>query len=84
VAEALANAGKHAAPTKVEVSLARSNGSLQLVISDDGSGFDPAQAVGAGLVNLAERLTALGGRLDVASRPGGGTTITAQLSIADV
>jgi signal transduction histidine kinase len=84
VAEALANAGKHAAPTKVEVSLARSNGSLELVISDNGSGFDPTQVVGAGLVNLAERLTALGGRLDVASRPGGPTTITAQLSVADV
>lgn len=83
VAEALANASKHAAASHVDVSLARADGTLRITVSDDGVGFEPAAAVGAGLANLAERLSALGGRLDVTSRPGGGTTVTAQLRTAD-
>ncbi len=83
IAEALANAGKHAAATRVDVSLARSNGSLQIAVHDDGAGFDPVTAVGDGLANLAERLSALGGRLDVDSHPGRGTTVTARLRAID-
>lgn len=83
IAEALANVGKHAAADHAEVSLARMNGSLRIEVRDDGSGFDPATAGGDGLANLADRLTALGGRLEVASRPGGGTTVSALLRVAD-
>lgn len=83
VAEALANVGKHATASQAEVRLARSNGSLRIEVSDDGTGFDPAAAGGEGLANLAERLAALGGRLQVSSGPGDGTTVTALLQVAD-
>jgi signal transduction histidine kinase len=81
IAEALANAGKHAQARQVEVSLARSNGSLRIAVHDDGTGFDPTEVMGEGLANLAERLAALGGRLDVTSEPGSGTTVTAQVGV---
>lgn len=81
IAEALANVSKHASATQAEVSLARSNGALRIEVRDDGTGFDPLTAAG-GLANLAERLSALGGRLDVASRPGEGTTVTASLRVS--
>ena len=83
VAEALANAGKHAAASQIDVSLARSNGSLAITVHDDGTGFDPEAAAGEGLANLAERLSALGGRLDVDSGTGLGTTVNARLRAAD-
>lgn len=83
VAEALANVGKHAAASQIDVSLARSNGSLRITVHDDGTGFDPAGMSGQGLANLAERLSALGGRLDIASGPGLGTTVSARLRAAD-
>jgi signal transduction histidine kinase len=83
VAEALANAGKHAAASRIDISLADSSDSLRIAVHDDGTGFDPATAVGDGLANLAERLAALGGRLEVDSHPGAGTTVHAQLRLAD-
>ena len=83
VAEALANAAKHAAARRIDVSLARSDQALHITVHDDGTGFDPTAAVGEGLANLNERLAALGGRLEVASRPGDGTTVTARLQTAD-
>jgi signal transduction histidine kinase len=82
VAEALANVSKHAAATCAEVRLARSDDALHIAVHDDGEGFNLATAVGEGLTNLAERLTALGGRLDVDSTPGQGTTVTAQLRVS--
>jgi signal transduction histidine kinase len=82
VAEALANVSKHAAATCAEVRLARSDDALHIAVHDDGEGFDLATAVGDGLANLAERLAALGGRLDVVSTPGQGTTVTAQLRVS--
>ncbi len=83
IAEALANAGKHAAASQIDVSLARANGSLRITVHDDGAGFDPATAAGDGLANLAERLSALGGQLDIDSAPGLGTTVSARLRAAD-
>jgi signal transduction histidine kinase len=83
VAEALANAGKHAGATAIDVTLAHHAGGLDITVRDDGAGFDPATVVGDGLVNLAERLAALGGRLHVDARPGAGTTLTAHLRLAD-
>ena len=83
VAEALANAGKHAAAQRIDISLARSDQTLHITVRDDGTGFDPTATVGEGLANLSERLAALGGRLEVASQPGDGTTVTARLQTAD-
>jgi signal transduction histidine kinase len=83
VAEALANASKHAAASAIDVTLAHHEGGLDITVRDDGQGFDPATAVGEGLVNLAERVAALGGRLSVEARPGAGTTLSAHLRLAD-
>jgi signal transduction histidine kinase len=83
VAEALANVGKHAAATRAEVTLARSNGSLHIEVRDDGAGFDPVTVSGEGLPNLADRMAALGGRLDVVSSEGDGTTVRAMLGVGD-
>lgn len=82
VAEALANVSKHAGSCSAEVSLVRVNGSLRVTVVDDGSGFDPVKVQGEGLANLAERLTALGGGLEVASAPGAGTTVRAELQVS--
>lgn len=82
VAEALANVSKHADASSAEVSLARANGTLRITVVDDGSGSDPVTVQGEGLANLAERLAALGGGLEVASTPGAGTTVSAELEVA--
>jgi signal transduction histidine kinase len=81
VAESLANSLKHAEASQVEVTLSRSNGSLHISIRDDGKGFDGATSYGHGLSNLSERLAALGGRLDVKTSPGLGTTVSAALAL---
>jgi signal transduction histidine kinase len=81
VAESLANSLKHADAKNVEITLSRSNGSLLIRVSDDGVGFDEMPATGSGFVNLGERLAALGGRLEVTSKPGEGTTVTAVLAV---
>jgi signal transduction histidine kinase len=83
VAEALANAGKHADASAIDVTLAHRADGLDITVRDDGRGFDHATAVGDGLLNLAERLAALGGRLDIQARPGSGTTLSAHLRLAD-
>jgi two-component system sensor histidine kinase UhpB len=75
--EALTNVTRHAGATIVELVVAQTNGEVELRVSDDGRGFDPAvRGRGLGLVGMAERARLVGGELDVRSAPGGGTTIT--------
>src|SRR5439155_15695160 len=77
--EALHNALRHAAPTTVQVRLSTVDGSAVLEIVDDGAGFEPDAAGGAGrrlgLASMRERARAAGGRLTVRSRPGAGPTV---------
>jgi signal transduction histidine kinase len=78
VAEALTNVAKYAAATTATVRVARSHGQLHVEVADDGvGGADPD--AGSGLRGLADRVEALGGRLDVSSSAGNGTTITARI-----
>jgi signal transduction histidine kinase len=80
VAEALANAAKHAHSAGVDIRIARRGGLLELEVSDDGvGGADPH---GAGLSGLRHRVEALDGSLRVTSPPGGPTTIRAELPCA--
>ncbi|MFD8885851.1 GAF domain-containing sensor histidine kinase [Streptomyces erythrochromogenes] len=76
-AEALQNAAKHAPPgVSVSVRLWASGGQLHLMVRDDGPGFDPASVHrGRGLLNMEDRLRALGGELTCESAPGAGTTV---------
>ena len=73
--EALANAVKHAAAKRIDITMRRVNGAIEAVISDDGRGG--ADPTGSGLQGLADRLAARSGRLLVESPPGAGTTVTA-------
>ncbi|MGP3972025.1 GAF domain-containing sensor histidine kinase [Streptomyces sp. 6N223] len=77
--EALHNALRHAAPTRVEVTLLRRGVATVLRVADDGVGFDPnaVRAAGRhlGLVSMRDRAAAVGGALTVESEPGKGTVI---------
>jgi signal transduction histidine kinase len=77
VAEALANAGKHAHASRVDVRIIRRGGVLSVEVHDDGmGGADPS---GGGLSGLRSRVEALDGTLSIVSPPGGPTTIRAEL-----
>jgi signal transduction histidine kinase len=74
VSEALTNAAKHADASVVSVELDAGDGTVTLAIRDDGiGGADPTR--GSGLVGLRDRIEALGGRIEVSSPAGHGTTV---------
>jgi signal transduction histidine kinase len=77
-AEALANAGKHSGATRVAVSAALEGDELVLEVRDDGVGGASVQS-GSGLAGLAERVGAVGGRLELESPAGGPTCVRAVL-----
>ncbi|MEV0566539.1 histidine kinase [Dactylosporangium sp. NPDC050588] len=80
VAEALANAAKHARATRIEVRGAVRDGRLEVSVRDDGvGGADPGR--GSGLVGLADRVEALGGTIRVDSPAGRGTHLRVQLPL---
>jgi hypothetical protein len=81
VAEALANIGKHAQARSAEVLIARHNGQVVIEVSDDGQGGADSHT-GGGLQGLADRVGALEGTLTIASEPGTGTTIRAEIPCA--
>jgi signal transduction histidine kinase len=82
VLEALQNAAKYADASRAIVSLGEEDGHLVFSVSDDGSGFDvEGTAKGSGLQNMADRLDALGGTIEVTSSPGGGTTVTGRIPV---
>jgi two-component system sensor histidine kinase UhpB len=74
--EALVNASRHSGANRIEVNLERSNGAVNLSVADNGSGFAFAdEGKGLGLSGMRERALLVGGRLEVDSRPGTGTTV---------
>lgn len=78
--EALRNVARHAGPARVHVSLAGVDKGLQLVVQDEGVGFDPRlqnDKPTLGLASMCERLSLLGGELDLETSPGSGTTVLA-------
>jgi signal transduction histidine kinase len=77
VAEALANAIKHASATRIDVTVTHSDGKLAAVVRDDGEGG--ADLDGSGLTGLEQRVRALDGELRVDSPAGGPTTVRAEL-----
>ena len=80
--EALQNIGKYAHATQARICLQARSGTLSFTVSDDGAGYDAAHTpMGSGQRNMADRLAALGGRLEVRSAPSQGTTITARLPV---
>jgi signal transduction histidine kinase len=87
VQEALANVAKHAGAGRVRVALAVENDEVRMTVTDDGRGFSVRAASGPsktgghhlGLLSMRERLEALGGRLELRSRPGRGTEVEARI-----
>jgi signal transduction histidine kinase len=80
--EALQNTAKYASASQARICLQAQNGTLRFTVSDDGTGYDARHTpMGSGLRNMADRLAALGGRLEVRSAPGQGTTITGYLPV---
>ena len=84
VREAIYNAVRHGRSSKVQVEVNFDTGRCDVKVRDDGTGFDP-EAVSSlpaghyGLVGMKERITRVGGKLTVNSRPGAGAEITFQL-----
>jgi signal transduction histidine kinase len=86
VQEAVSNALRHATPQSIRVALQSGPGTLQVVIEDDGVGFDPV-AVGPrvkrgehlGLLGMTERVRNAGGTIEFLARPGGGSRIEVRL-----
>jgi signal transduction histidine kinase len=80
VSEALTNAAKHAQASVVKIDVVEQDAILKLAIRDDGvGGADPSQ--GTGLVGLADRVEALGGRLEIVSPPRSGTSLSIEIPV---
>jgi len=90
--ELLTNISKHAQASNVFIRIDRTDGSIRIVVTDDGKGFEIArleeiipQQRGFGLFSIRERLTHVGGTFAIESKPGQGTRVTlvAPLQLAD-
>jgi len=82
--ESLRNVARHSGARKAVVTLARVNGAIELLVADQGVGFDPGQALecrGLGLVSMEERVKLLHGNFLLTTRPGAGTELRAQIPL---
>ncbi len=80
VQEALTNVAKHAGAQRVSVTVVERNGAVEIAVTDDGRGFsDDEPSEGFGLIGMRERIRLAGGRYDVESSPGEGTTVHASI-----
>jgi signal transduction histidine kinase len=77
VAEALTNAARYSQASALEVRATEQNGTLRVVVSDDGRGG--ADLLGAGLGGIADRVAAVDGTLSVRSPEGRGTIVRAEI-----
>ena len=85
VKEALANALKHAAAREVHVSAQATDQALEIMVQDDGKGFDIlGQSRGNGLGNMRQRAQAIGENVTIESRPGHGTIVKLSLRFTPV
>ena len=83
VQEGLTNIAKHADPSRASVFVTPKNGTVLLVLEDDGHGFDPAglRGGGIGLEGMRERVELLEGRLTIESSAGAGTTLVVEVPV---
>jgi signal transduction histidine kinase len=76
VKEAITNAVRHGQPTEILLQLTLQNGGIEILIKDNGVGFDPARhPPGNGLANLQERMHKINGQCRIQSSPGQGTMV---------
>jgi PAS domain S-box-containing protein len=86
VQEALNNVAKHAAASRASVLLKRTSGDVEVIVEDDGRGFDvesitTSRGGGMGLTGIQERASLMGGHLEVESTPGAGTTLFVRVPV---
>jgi signal transduction histidine kinase len=82
--EAVTNAVKHAAGTRIRIEVHRTATDITAVVSDDGKGGAEPTTAGSGLRGLQDRLASVRGRLQVESSPGAGTRLTATIPLDEV
>jgi signal transduction histidine kinase len=90
IQEALTNTSRHAAATQVDLTVSSRNGCVQVVVEDNGRGFEMGAVSsglgansGIGIAMMRERVAAADGRLEVQSEPGRGTRIVAVIPIKE-
>lgn len=86
--EALNNATQHSRAARIEITMKFDHGMLELMVRDDGVGFDEQAgrermlvSGNMGLASMDERARLAGGRLEIATRPGAGTCIVARFAV---
>lgn len=81
--EALNNATRHSAATRIDISVRKSRGFVMLQVKDNGYGFDPVSPKrgGMGLTSMRQRAEKAGGVIEISSVPRKGTTVTARLPL---
>lgn len=81
--EAVQNASKHSGANHLTLTVRQDLDCWALIVVDDGNGFDAqdslVNASAGGMLNMADRLSAVGGTLDISSRSGTGTSVTARV-----
>ena len=89
VQEALTNAARHAQARSIRVSLARASGGVEISVRDDGKGFDVQAALerarrgeALGLAGMQERVSLVGGEIEIESAPGAGCEIRVRVPFA--
>jgi len=89
--EAISNVRKHAQARSVSVTMREQKGAIVCEVSDDGIGFDPANALDRdrmrlhlGIESMRERVTVAGGTFDIRSAPGRGATFTFSFPLSAV
>ena len=87
VAEGLTNIARHARARRVWVRVIEANSELEIMVRDDGVGFESTEVNGRaghyGLIGLHERARLMGGSFEVTSKPGQGTTLTLRLPVTE-
>ncbi len=86
VQEAITNIARHAHASKATISLTKKDSRLIVRVEDNGVGFDPDQAMNGrrqawGLHGMEERITLLGGKFYIGSKPGNGTLVLAEVPL---
>ena len=81
VQEALTNCARHAKAKNVLVSVRAEDNLVEVVVQDDGVGFDARSRGGLGLLGIQERVQALEGSLKIASERGKGTTLRVEIPL---
>jgi PAS domain S-box-containing protein len=89
--EALTNVRKHARSSRAHVTLERSGETVRLLVRDEGRGFRPGDSLNqvgpgerVGLSGMRERVSLLGGRFEIHSEPGSGTSVVAEVGLSDM